>query len=52
MITPRAETELADAAPVTEVIGLLVGAGGSTPPVDATPVGIAIPEVVMEVEQV
>jgi hypothetical protein len=46
-IRPRAETPLAEAAPVAYGMGLPVGAAGVAPPVEAT-VGEATPEGVAE----
>jgi hypothetical protein len=43
-IKPRAETPLAEAAPVANGIGLPVGVGGTATPVEAT-VGEATPDV-------
>jgi len=42
MIMAKPDTPFMDAAPSNGAIGLLVGTGGATPPVDAT-VGLAAP---------
>jgi len=43
MIMATADTPFMDAPPVNGAIGLVVGATGETPPVEATPVGVATP---------